>query len=182
MIFNRVRDNVHTTFSIYIIPILDCMVILPSSLCLPPWEGFWVFFSGNPINPWPGASFPPAEKENRLSARRQLSRPRRAVTLLLKKGWLKLFLFGVNFPKIILFEIIFSSLMFQTRLIAQVRAFNAVWCSSRGWKASSCENDRTSRNNHVHHTCLFKGEIITGFIKLPMMAFLPQHSRSFIAN
>lgn len=135
MIFDRVRDNVHTTFSIYIIPILDCMVILPSSLCWPPWEGFWVFFPGNLINPWPGASFPLAEKENRLSAGRQLSGPRRAVTLLLKKGWLKLFLFGVNFAKIIPFEIIHLSLMFQTPdWLLKLELWWQCWYSSRGWK------------------------------------------------
>lgn len=87
--------------------------ILPSSLYLPLWGGVWVFFSGNRINPLPGATFPLAQK-NRVSARRQLSVPRRAVTLLLKKVWLKLFQFGVNVAKIISFEIIYSSLMFQT--------------------------------------------------------------------
>lgn len=175
MIFTRVRDNVHATFSIYIIPILDRMVILPSSLCLPPWEGFWVFFSGNLINPWPGASSPLAEKENRLSAGRQLSGPRRAVTFLLKKGWLKLFLFGVDFPKIILFEIIYSSLMFQTPDgLLRLELWWQRWRSSRGCKCQLLRKWQHLEQYAVHGTLSSMASLSLGH-KTTHDAFLPQH-------
>lgn len=90
-------------------------LILPSSLYLPLFGSFWVFFSGNHINPQPGTPFPPARgRWGKVWGGNSQCQEEQVVTLLPKKDWLKLFQFRVNLPKIIPFEIIYSSFKFQT--------------------------------------------------------------------
>lgn len=56
-------------------------------LYLPPLGHFWVFFSGNLINPWPGPSFPLAGKEGGVNAEREFARGMEAGSdLLMGKG------------------------------------------------------------------------------------------------
>lgn len=105
---------------------------------------FLGILSGNLINPWPGTSFPLAEKENRLSAGEVTVRAKKSSGPLVEEGLTEAVSVQGEFPKIILFEIIFSSLMFQTRLIAQVRAVNAVLVFFKRLEGQLLENDRIS--------------------------------------